>query len=240
MGIINTLGSAVGLGRYNVDEEAAKIPGYDGMQQQAQQGAQAAGQRQAAQLDGSQGEFRQGQSGLAAALAAQASGQGPSLAQGQLKQATDRNLAQALALQASQRGMGAASGLRDVANQRAAISQQAAADAGTLRLQEQGQAQNTLAQVLAGARGQDVAVASENARLQQQQTQLNDSLVQFYVQQGMTLAMAQQQANMQLQGLKAGAFNAQQGNMMQGAQAIARGAGGAASLGATAKPAVGG
>lgn len=224
--------SLLGGGEYKPDENAANIPGAPALQGQLATGAAAAGQRlapsmQAAQIDGAQqGEFRTQQSGLAQALQAQAAGQGPSLAQGQLHQATDRNLAQALALAQSQRGAGGAGFARNVATQQAAIGQQAAADSAQLRLQEQQQAQNSLGQLLAGARGQDLALAGQNAGFQQQasvqnqqaglqQQALNDNLTQFYVAQGLSLAQARQQAAMQMEALKSNNFNNAQGRQGQ-------------------------
>lgn len=76
-------------------------------------------------------------------LMAQARGQGPSIAQMQLQQATDRNMQQAASLMASQRGSNPAA-MRQIANQRAMIGQQMAGDSAMLRLQEQMQARAQL------------------------------------------------------------------------------------------------
>ena len=274
---------ALGTGQYEVDRHeidgsVARIPGAESMRGRFDIGADSAGTRKAptataaqmgtAQVDGTQqAEFRQGQSALAKALADQANGKGPSLAQAQLKQATDRNLSQALALKASGRGQGGASAMRAVEDQRASISQQAAADSSSLALNEQMGARNALGQVLAGARGQDIALASEQAGLNQQsmatnaqmeqqaglanqqaaieQGGMNDRMVQFYLQSGMTLAQAQQQAAMEMERMRvdqnvaynqiqSGAYQNAAGNRIQVGTQIARGISGAAGGGAGA------
>jgi hypothetical protein len=190
------------VNRFNVDPSAAQNARNDYWQQYLQQAAGAAGQRgaptmQAAQLgqaamyggatidQSQQAQFRQGQQQLVSQLQAAAAGQGPSVAQGQLKQATDRNMAQALSMAAATNPYGGGSGLRQVAAQRAAAGQQAASDSSLLRAQEQQAAQNQLGQVLAGARGQDIGLASEQAGLLQQAGLANQSAQnQFALQQG--------------------------------------------------------
>ena len=159
----------------------------------------------------------------------QANGQGPSIAQAQLQQATDANLKQAMALGATQQGMGAGGALRGIQQQQAGIAQQQAADSGMLRLQEQAQAQGLLGNVLGAGRGQDIGLAGEQAGLSQQaglanmgaqnqfglaqaqgnlnaqlqQQQMNDQLVQFYLQAGLSLDQAQMQAKLQMEKMKA-------------------------------------
>lgn len=204
-----------GTGTYQPNPGNFQIPGYAGFQNTFAQGAMAAPFRAAPQIDPSQqGQFRGQQQSLASMLMAQASGSGPSLAQGQLQQATDRNLSQAYALGAARPNNGAV--LRDIANQRGAISQQAAADSGQLRLQEQMQATGQLGQLLAGARGQDLGLASDNAQLQAGQNQLNQQALQFYLSQGMSLAQAQAQANIALEQIRSGAFAQSADNQIGG------------------------
>lgn len=86
-----------------------------------------------------------------------AAGTGPSLAQGQLQQATDRNLAQAMALGAAQQGqgLGYASALRNIADQSAAARQQAAAQAAMIRNAEQMQGMQGTGALLGQIGGQD-------------------------------------------------------------------------------------
>lgn len=203
---------------HQVDPNAANLDRYSDWQGRLDSGAAAAAQRQApmaqaAQLGSAslyggatidptqQAQFRQGQLGLANQLWGQATGQGPSIADAQLRQASDRNMAQAMALGASQRGGARAGALRDIANQRASISQQLAADSGLLRLQEQQQAQGLLGNVLGAGRGQDIGLASAQAGLQQQAGLANQAaLNQFALQQGafnQQTNLANQQAGLQ-------------------------------------------
>lgn len=115
-----------------------------------------------------QAEFRAQQSALGAQLLAQSRGEGPSLAQNQLKAATDRNLAQSMAMAASQRGASPGLAMRGMQQQQAGLQSQAARDAATLRIQEQLQAQQALGQVVGQARQQDVGLAQSQADLKQQ------------------------------------------------------------------------
>jgi hypothetical protein len=115
-----------------------------------------------------QAEFRAGQSALAQQLLAQSRGEGPSLAQNQLRAATDRNLAQSMAMAASGRGASPGLAMRGVQQQQAGLQSQAARDAATLRLQEQLQAQQALGQVTGQARQQDLGMAQSQADLSQQ------------------------------------------------------------------------
>lgn len=74
-------------------------------------------------------------------LSAQARGEGPSLAEMQFKQLTDRNIAQQLGTAAAQRGVNPALAARMAAQGQANIGQQAAGQAAQIRLQELLQAQ---------------------------------------------------------------------------------------------------
>ena len=97
------------------------------------------------------------QVGLADALQAQAEGRGgPSIAEMQLRQSTDRTGAQAAGLIAAQRGINPGLAARLGAQAQAGASQQAAGQAAILRAQEQQAARAQLAQVLSGARGQSL------------------------------------------------------------------------------------
>lgn len=173
---------------------------------------------------GPQDQFRQGQLGLAYQLSQQAAGQGPSLAQQQLQAGTDRNIAQAMAMAQAQQGQGAGLAQRQVAQQQAGMAAQTNQDAGALRLQEQMQAQNMLGQVLAGGRGQDIGLATEQAGLNQganlanlqatlSQRGMNDARSQFYDQAAMGQDLAQGQQNLSFAQLMA--QNAQQNQQSQ-------------------------
>lgn len=96
------------------------------------------------------------QQALIAALTARANGQGGSLADMQLKQATDRNLNQAAGLQAGQHGVSAGLAQRQLQNQQAGIAQNYAAQSGMQRLNEQNDAQALLMQALNGSRSQNL------------------------------------------------------------------------------------
>ncbi len=130
---------------------------------------------------GASNEIRQRQMTLADQLAAQAAGQGPSLAQAQLNQATTRNLAQMAALAASARG-GASGGLgmRGLQAQQASVASQAARDAALARIQEQMQARQQLSGVLDQTRGVDAQLAQQQASIEQNQRALNDAQSRFY------------------------------------------------------------
>lgn len=112
--------------------------------------------------------FKNYQMQLAQQLQNQAMGQGPSLAQMQLQQATDRTLNQSLgAIKSGMGGQNAALAARTAA---LASSQQLAGmgqQSGMLRLQEQQQAQEALAGLSNQARTQDI-----NTALQERQIQL--------------------------------------------------------------------
>jgi hypothetical protein len=96
----------------------------------------------------------QGQQGnLASQLLAQSQGQGPNIADMQLRQATDRNNAQAAGALGSARGMNPALAARLVAQNQAANNQAAAGQSGLMRAQQQLAAQGQLANVY-GQQGQ--------------------------------------------------------------------------------------
>lgn len=96
------------------------------------------------------------QAELASMLEAQARGEGPSLAQLQLQNATEANRMAAAGSIASQRGMNPALAQRLLLNQQAAVNQQAAGQSALTALQEQMAARSLLAQALQGQRGQDL------------------------------------------------------------------------------------
>ncbi len=183
--------------RYNIDKAA--FSDEETKKRQAEFAAQlaasqnrAAQQVNAAQINSSpQEQFRNAQLMLTNQLQQQAAGQGPSLAQSQLRQGTDRNIQQAMAMAASQRGANAGQGLRGIGMQAAQANQQAAAQSADLRAQEQMAARQQVAGVLQGGRAQDVGLATEQATLQQQaalanqqaglqQQSLNDQQARFY------------------------------------------------------------
>jgi hypothetical protein len=140
-------------------------------------------------------------------LQGQAMGQGPSLAAGQMRQATDRNIAQQQAMSASGRGPGAAGAAYQSQNMAAAANQQAAADTSQLRLQEQLQAQGLLGSILGQTRGQDQSFGS----LQLQDQKQRDDLVSQFMKMGYDADQANRQAAMKMEELKNTAYNGANG-----------------------------
>jgi hypothetical protein len=176
---------------YEFNQGATQMPGYEDWRQQM-----AAGAAGAANRTGPQDQWRQQQLQLGQDLWKQSRGEGPSVAQEQLKRGTEDSLSSAMALGASQRGAGGAGALRGIQNQQAGISQRMAGDSAILRLQEQMQARGMLGGLLSGARGQDL-----------QNQGMNDSQVQFYLSRGMDLDSAQRKANMDFEEMKQRDFN---------------------------------
>lgn len=120
-----------------------------------------------------QQQTRDQQQQLGNMLMQSAEGKGPSVAQAQLQQATDQNIAQQQALAASMRGVNPAMAARLAANNSANAQQQAANQSAIIRAQEQQSAQGQLGNVLANTRGQDIGVATDAAQLEQQNKQFN-------------------------------------------------------------------
>ncbi len=102
------------------------------------------------------------QNGFINALQAQMTG-GNSLAQSQLRSATDQNIAQQMALARSGPGGANPLAMRNAANNAATIQQQGVNQAAGLRAQEAAGNANTLGQAIAGRRGQQLEVLGQNA-----------------------------------------------------------------------------
>lgn len=105
-----------------------------------------------AQADASRAQMQQ----FIAALQAQANGTGPSMAQGQLQQATDSNIHNAMAMGQSVHGMGYQAQLRNILQNQAMAQQQSAGQSALIRNQEMMQGQQMLGNAIAGTRGQDI------------------------------------------------------------------------------------
>lgn len=214
----------LGTGQYKIqtqgiDESAARLTDAERYRRTLQQGAETAGQRTAPQATaatiatGPQDETRATQMRLLGGLVGAAEGQGPSVAQEQLKAGTDRNVRGALAAANTVRGMGAGAAVKQVAQVQAQAGQQMASDAAALRAQEIAQARGQAVQAVTGARGQDVALASEQAGLNQQtalanlsatqqQDQLNQQATQYYISQGLSMEEASRRARMDMEQMK--------------------------------------
>ena len=132
-----------------------------------------------AQLNTAQSDqTRNAQNQLAGSLQNTANGQGPSVAQEQLRQATAANINQQQAAAQSAHGAARLAAMRNAGAQGAQTQQQAASQAAGLRAQEIAAAQSGLGNVLGVQRGQDVSTASTNAQLQQQTGQINSGYQQ--------------------------------------------------------------
>lgn len=154
-----------------------------------------------------QDQTRMQQQNLIQMLQNQAMGRGPSLAQGQLQQATDRNMAQAFAMGASGRGPGAAAGAYNANNMAAMANQQAAADSAQLRMQEQLQTQGLLSSLLGQTRGMDQNLIS--AQLQDQK--MRDDLVMQFMKMGYDADQANREAAMKMEEIKMKAYQGGEG-----------------------------
>jgi hypothetical protein len=110
---------------------------------------------------------------LAQQLMAQANGEGPSLAQMQLQQASDQNLKNQAGLIASQRGMNPNQVARAVAMQGASTGQDLANKSGQLRLQEQLEKQKLLQSGLLGQQQIGGNLYGTTGQLQQNQNAQN-------------------------------------------------------------------
>ena len=142
-GIVNTLGNLVGGISGSVSDASGATSKFN-----AQLDPQALAQQQA----------------FVQSLQAQMAGQGPNLAQEQLRQATSANQAMAAGMAASQKGISPALAQRQALMNQAAMQQQAAGQAGTLRAQQQLQAQGLLGQQLAQQQQQSLQAQNINAQ----------------------------------------------------------------------------
>jgi hypothetical protein len=147
-----------------------------------------------------QNQWRQGQQQVAAQLMAQAQGTAPSIAAMQMQQGQAAALAASRAALASQRGganpLAARAAL--MGNQQSQL--QLAERAGIARLAEQQQAAQNYGSIAGQARGQDMTLAQQQA---DQQNQFNN-LRQQYLNQGLSVAQANQQAALEFERMRLG------------------------------------
>ncbi len=125
-----------------------------------------AAQGQSSRIVRQDDEFRRGQAALAHQLQEQAAGRGPSLAEGALRRATDRNIKQQMAVTAAQGGNPALA-RRNAALRAAELNRGASADAAQMKIQEQLNARQQLAGVLDTGRAQDIGVNTSQAGFDQ-------------------------------------------------------------------------
>jgi len=182
-----------------------------------------AAQMQAANINTAQSDqSRVGQEQLIGGLQQTAAGQGPSIAQEQLRQSTAANINQQTAIAQSAHGAGRLAALRNAQMTGAATQQGANAQASALRAQEIATAQSQLGNALSTERGQDVTAAQAQASLQQQAALANSGYVQ---------GANQLDAQMQQQAGLSNATFGQQANLanMQGANTLSQYNAGAAN-----------
>jgi hypothetical protein len=136
-------------------------------------------------------EIQPQQSAFAQQLAQGALGQGPSLADAQMKLAMDRSLQQQMAMAQSQRGTNPALAGRNAAMGAAQASADIGGQAGVARLQEQRQQQGAFQQYLGGqqqyqlgALGQAGQSAADSAKLIEQQRGADMRLIGGLIQGG--------------------------------------------------------
>ena len=161
----------------------------------------------AGQANGAQGmrapgfdQSQQGLTGLAGMLMNQATGQGPSLAQEQLKQATQTNVANQMAMAGQTRGENPAMQGYQSAQQAGQLNQQAAGQGVQAGIQERLGAMGQLGQTYGQIGGQGM-----------QQQQMNNQLQEYFTSQGMSAEQAQLQAQIAQQQMLAGSYGQAQG-----------------------------
>jgi len=180
--VVKAVGGVLGLG--GTPRSAARnIPEIDASKfnvlNRTKKLADITGQRELARQRSAQSLTNQNQ--LIGQLQQQAAGQGPSLAQAQLKAASDRSLAQQMAAAAAARGANPAAAQRQLMQNQAAAQRTLGAQAAQTGLQEQQAAQQQLGSL----------VQNEQARA--------DQLALQYMQSGLDVDTAQQQAQIELE-----------------------------------------
>lgn len=120
---------------------------------------------------GTQSSFRTNQSNLVSRLEAMSKGEGPSLANEQLKAATDRNMRSQQAF--ANTGRGGPLAAQQAMNNTAMLGAQASQDSAQARIAEQQMALNQLGLTIHGARGMDEDMSKFNAGQQNEASQAN-------------------------------------------------------------------
>lgn len=155
-----------------------------------------------------QAAFRGYQMDLAARLADQAAGRGPSLAAEQAHTTMNQGMAQQMAMAASARGGNGAAMQRQAMMNGSDMSAQVTQQAAMARLAEQMQSQQLLGNVSGAARQQDLALATDQAKLSQATGFKNADmqvqkaqLMQQYANMGLDARKANLLADLQVQQL---------------------------------------
>lgn len=159
--------------------------------------------------------IRQQQLAALAGLKSRAEGTaGPSQAEMLVDRERDKNIKQAMALAASSRGISPGAAMRQAQEQAGEAGIAAAQQGAQIRAQEQEASEKAYTEALSGVRSQDYAqlgleqerdIAGMQASLtaELQQRQLNDQMVQYYTNMGMSLEQAQLQADIAQEQMKA-------------------------------------
>lgn len=177
----------------DVDRGSFDMPGYGQRGDRLLGMAGQVGGRGLPNMDGAaQGQVRGQQQDLIGMLRQQAAGQGPSIAEQQLRRSTDRAIAQQQGLAATAGPTNQALAARMAAQQGGALQSAMSGQAADARMQEQLNAQQQLGGLLGGVRGQDIGMAQAQAQLGLQGQQLNDQTLLELLRQEQANAEAQQ------------------------------------------------
>lgn len=223
MGFFDFIGSGIGSSKFDPDKSQFQLPNAGQTQQQSQANMQAALGQQAPGMDASGKGFQDKQSQLSSMLMNQAQNPGgqdyaQQIANAQLKQGTDRNIAQQYAM-AQSMGGNQAGARRNIANQAGALNQSAAGQsasmAGQIGLQQQeAQRQYQLATQaqLAGVTQSGVGNAYNQQQLRQNQYGMNQQAALGWGNYGQNANNAQLAAQIAQQQLAAGAYQSAANN----------------------------
>lgn len=255
----------LGTGQYAVQAptmgEAPRTPREMQLERERQGHMAALAGRQAptataATIDtGAQSQTRGFQTGALDLMRQAAMGQAPSAAELLLGRGTQQVQRQQLGLAQGTRGLGGAAALRAAQERGALAGQEAAGQAAVLRAQEMAGAREQLAGAATGARAQDLALAGQQAELQQQVALQNaaieqrtreavDQMTLALIAQGYDAAQAQQAAMqrweelrvrsaLEVEQLQQAAYQQAAGRNAQATQMVAGGLGNLAGTIAT-------
>lgn len=191
----------------STDRGNFNLPGYDQLKQQYGDYLGRVDSRTAPQL-GNQSEFRDQQRELARGMFAAASGQGPSVAEQQMRQGLNAANAQARSMMAGASPSNAALAMRLGSQAMGRNAMGIAGQAGMARLQEQQMARNALGSLLGQARGQDDQRQLAQAQITQQQTAMDDAARQGLLGGSLSASEAQQRGGMGYEQVQASKYGA--------------------------------
>lgn len=175
-----------GTGQYRADEyqindEAFNSGAVDQRQIEFANALGATMGRQAPTMDVAQAnEWRARQQGLADNLQKTIDGQTPSVAEQQMQRGVNQSVANAASQAASMRGVSPAMAMRLAQQNQRTAAQDAVAQGGILRAQEQQVARGELGNLSNQSRTSDIQTAAQNQRTQMDQRALNDGMERFF------------------------------------------------------------